>query len=101
MVNGDDPRPEPLETTCPVISALSQMKQFANYPKCSKDCEWYDSNYSRCVVNTIALELREMRIDRKQARPWMGYTEKQELMTGARRLGTLIEKLIDEHVDTA
>jgi len=50
----------PLINACPIISAVSELKQFSDYPKCQPTCAWWDQVNYTCAVITIARGIGDM-----------------------------------------
>jgi len=85
---------------CPIISAVSELKQFSEYPKCTEDCGWFDENQRRCSVQALADELRQLRWHIETSTPpqqefRLDWSDKSDLKQGIQAIGRLLERLVD------
>ena len=86
-------------TICPIISAVSELKQFSEYPKCNEDCGWFDQRWRRCGLLSISVSLEELRTDvvntSSNVLSGLDWQTKQDIKDGIRALGDVLQHLMN------
>lgn len=92
---GGPPRP-----ICPIISAVSELKQFSDYPRCNPECGWYDTAWNRCAIRSIAVAIEDVRSEigdtSRNVLSGVDWQTKQDISNGLRGLAQVLEHAINK-----
>ena len=80
---------------CPIVSAFSELKQFSDYPKCRKECGWWDSYSSGCAIAALPQAIRDAVMAAQNQQVELDWQTKEDLKAGGRGLADLLGKLVE------
>ena len=83
----------PSRKICPIISAVSELKQFSDYPKCHSDCAWWDPHNQTCCMRSIAEVVRDAGMTQEPGGLTSDYQFKQDISTAIGGLGDVLSTI--------
>ncbi len=83
----------PPRKICPIISAVSELKQFSDYPKCHSDCAWWDAGNQTCCMLSIAAAARDAGMSMAPSSLTSDYQFKQDIATALGGLGDVLSTI--------